>query len=182
MATIANNRFPVGNPANFRELTKGKYSCYVYQGDKSDEQFMESAAVKADANIPTGTIAYIDADGFATTTKPTVTNGVAIPYIVKVGTDHRTVKSEKYNAAGGLVTLLPLTGYFRIVTTGIDATCTYTPGTYLCVKAVDGVNVLVPKGTASAGTDVVGIVDGFGSEVKQNSAVAFTAFFRPASN
>jgi hypothetical protein len=187
MATIANNRFPVGNPRNFRDLTKGKYDCYVYQGDKGDEQFMESCDVLADAWLPTGSIAHIDEHGRAVAGVGTDTAGkLAVPYIVKVGSDHRTVKSEKYNAAGGLVTLLPLTGYFRIITTVFDqgASLSYATGDLLTVKQFqyDGQTVwgLSKDGAALGSSLVVGIVDGpVGNEVKQNAALAFTAFYRP---
>lgn len=188
MATIANNRFPVGDPKTFRSLTKGKYSCYVYQGDKGDEQFMESCDVLADTWLPTGSIAYIDAaTGRAVATKGANAAGkAAVPYIVKVGSDHRTVGSEKYNAAGGLVTLLPLTGYFRIVTTVFEqgTDISYETGDFLTVGQFqyDGKTVLgLTKTGAALGTStIVGIVDGpVGNEVKQNAALAFTAFFQP---
>lgn len=189
MASIANNRFPVGDPRTFRDLTKGKYSCYVYQGDKSDEQFMESCDVLADAWLPTGSIAYINEQGRAVAGVGTdTTSKLAVPYIVKVGSDHRTVKSEKYNAAGGLVTLLPLTGYFRLITTVFDQeeTLSYAAGDLLTVKQFnyDGKAVWgVTKAGAALGTNlIVGIVDGpVGNEVKQNAALAFTAFYRPAA-
>ena len=188
MASIANNRFPVGDPRSFRDLTKGKYSCYVYQGDKGDEQFMESCDVLADAWLPTGSIAYINEQGRAVAGLGTDSaTKLSVPYIVKVGSDHRTVKSETYNAAGGLVTLLPVTGYFRLVTTVFEQAdgLAYAAGDLLTVKKFnyDGKEVWgVSKNGASLGNSViVGIVDGpVGNEVKQNAALAFTAFYRPA--
>lgn len=186
--SIANNRFPVGNPLNFRNLAKGKYDCVVYQGDNGDMQFMDSCTILAGAWIPTGSIAYVD----DTVAKPGVGSDtavkVAVPYIVKVGTEHRNVYSEKYNAAGGLITLLPLTGYFRVITTVFEQgdSITYAAGDLLTVKqfTYDGQSVYgVAKATAGIGSElIVGIVDGpVGNEVKQNPALAFTAFYRPVA-
>lgn len=184
IVSIANNRFPFGNPANFRNLAKGKYDCVVYQGDNGDMQFMDSCTIVANAWLPTGSIAYVD----GTTAKPglgamTATK-VAVPYIVKVGTEHPTVYSEKYNAAGGLITLLPLTGYFRLITTvfkqGTDIS--YAAGDLLTVEQFeyDGKNVYGVAKATSASQTIVGIVDGpVGNEVKQNPALAFTAYFKP---
>lgn len=193
MSTIANNRFPVGNPENFRNLTKGKYSCYVYQGDKGDEQFMESCGVPAKTWAPTGSVAFIDGGTLSVdATKITEKGGVkvSVPYMVKVGTEHKTVGSEKYNAAGGLVTLLPLTGYFRFVTTvyqkviNEDTPIVYNAGDLLTLAKFeyDGQEVIgVTKATAATNL-IVGIVDGqVGKEVKQNDALAFTAYYRPAT-
>ena len=185
-SSIANNRFPVGNPLNFRNLTKGKYDCVVYQGDNSDMQFMDSCTILANAWIPTGSIAYVD----NTVAKPGLGTDtavkLAVPYIVKVGTEHRNVYSEKYNAAGGLITLLPLTGYFRVITTVFEQgeSISYAAGDLLTVKqfTYDGQNVYgVAKATTGLGSEViVGVVDGaVSNEVKQNPALAFTAFYRP---
>ena len=186
--SIVNNRYPVGNPLNFRNLAQSKYDCLVYQGDNSDMQFMDSCTILANAWVPTGSIAYID----DTVAKPGVGADtavkVAVPYIVKVGTEHRNVYSEKYNAAGGLITLLPLTGYFRVITTVFEQgeAISYAAGDLLTVKqfTYDGKSVYgVAKATTGIGSElIVGIVDGpVGNEVKQNPALAFTAFYRPVA-
>ena len=111
---------------------------------------------------------------------------VFVPYMVKVGTDHRTVGSEKYNAAGGLVTVLPMTGYFRFVTTVFEKGegIKYKAGDLLTVKTFtyDGKSVLGVAKAAAATNLIVGIVDGpVSTEVKQNEALAFTAYYRPAT-
>lgn len=185
--SIANNRFPVGNPLNFRNFAKGKYDCVVYQGDNGDMQFMDSTTILAGAWLPTGSIAYVDNNVAKASVVADTAVKVAVPYIVKVGTEHPNVYSEKYNAAGGLITLLPLTGYFRLVTTVFEQgeSITYAAGDLLTVKQFiyDGRTVLgVAKATSGIGSEtIVGIVDGpVGNEVKQNPALAFTAFYRPA--
>lgn len=184
--SIVNNRYPMGNPRNFRDLVKGKYTALVYQGDNGDLQFAESATLDANAWLPSGSIAHIE-NGVAKPGLGTNAAGkVCVPYIVKVGTEHRTVRSEKFNAAGGIITLLPLTGYFRLITTVFDKAdgLVYSAGDLLTVGEFeyDGKTVY---GITKAGADlnsktIVGIVDGpVGTEVKQNDAVAFTAYFKP---
>ena len=184
ITSIMNNRFPVGNPANFRNLPKGKYDCVVYQGDNGDMQFMNSCTIAANAWLPTGSIAYVE-DNVA---KPGLGSMTAIkvdvPYIVKVGTEHPNVYSEKYNAAGGLITLLPLTGYFRLFTTVFEQgeSISYAAGDLLTVGqfTYDGKTVYGVKKASSASETIVGIVDGpVSNEVKQNPALAFTAYFKP---
>ena len=190
ITSIANNRFPIGNPANFRDLTKGKYDCVVYQGDNGDRQFMDSCTIVDNAWLPTGSIAYIDNNvakpGPDASSQADTATKIYVPYIVKVGTEHPNVYSEKYNAAGGLITLLPLTGYFRLATTVFEQgdAITYAAGDLLTVKpfTYDGKTVYgVAKATSGINSQrIVGIVDGpVGLEVKQNPALAFTAFFKP---
>ena len=73
ITSIMNNRFPVGNPANFRNLPKGKYDCVVYQGDNGDMQFMNSCTIAANAWLPTGSIAYVE-DNMSPTSSRSVPN------------------------------------------------------------------------------------------------------------
>ena len=92
--------------------------------------------------------------------------------------------SEKYNAAGGLITLLPLTGYFRLFTTVFEQgeSISYAAGDLLTVGqfTYDGKTVYGVKKASSASETIVGIVDGpVSNEVKQNPALAFTAYFKP---
>lgn len=182
--SIYNVNFPVGDMTQFPDKTKNKFTCDVYQGDTSDIRFMDSAAVNAGSWIPTGSIAHIENNVAKPGLGEDTATAVSVPFMVFVGNDKLSTVSEKGNVTGGLVTLLPLTGYFRFVTTVFDASQEYTAGDLLTVanfeyagKQVYGVTkVGATRGTAT----IVGVVDSIvASDVKGNDALKFTAMYIP---
>ena len=110
-----------------------KYRATVYQGDTTLAlRFQDSIAVGSGAQLPTGSIAYQNSSGFAVAGVPTPTaSNCAVPSVVLMGNDQKTILSQKGNIAGGYVTLLPCTGYYRIVTTVYNTANTYAAGDFL---------------------------------------------------
>lgn len=173
----------VAKPAPFTM----KYRATVYQGDTTfATRFCDSFTFAAGTNLPTGSIAFLDnSDGLV---KPGV--GVAaadacpVPYVVYMGNDQKSVISQKGNIAGGIVTLIPTTGYFRIVTTIFDTTKTYAAGEFLKVTKTtfDGMaDVGVITNGATVYSDVViGIADGAaGIDHFDLPSLKFTCYFIP---
>jgi hypothetical protein len=182
--SIYNVNFPMGNMNQFPEKTQNKYTCDVYQGDTGDIRFMDSAAYSAGSWIPTGSVAHIENNIAKPGLGEDTASAVKVPFMVFVGNDKKSTVSEKGNATGGLVTLLPLTGYFRFVTTVFDASQEYKAGDLLTVGefTFDGKTVFgVTKAGATRGTaTIVGVVDSVvGTDVKGNNALKFTAMYIP---
>lgn len=175
---------------------KRQYVATVYQGDVAFiTPFKDSVlydASNAD-KLPTGSICYIDANGLAVPGVGTATaTNCPVPCVVYVGTDQKAVISQKGNASGGKVTLIPCTGYYRIVTTVFNTkqAATYAAGDFLTAKVTDGstdttVNNLTGVGVATPGatayTDVViGIVDGpIANDHFDLPSLRFTCYFIP---
>lgn len=182
--SIYNVNFPTGDMNQFPEKVQNKYTCDVYQGDTGDIRFMDSAAYRAGSWIPTGSVAHIENNIAVAGVGADTANTVSVPYMVFVGNDKISTRSEKGNATGGLVTLLPLTGYYRFVTSVFDNSQEYKAGDLLTVaeftfdgKVVQGVT---KKGAARGTTVIVGIVDSvIASDVKGNDAIKFTAMYIP---
>ena len=165
-----------------------KYRATVYQGDTTfATRFSDSLAFAAGENLPPGSIAYYDPElgkARAGLGENTGTN-CPVPYIVYMGTDQKSVTSQKGNIAGGLVTLIPCTGYFRFVTTVFDTTKSYTAGDFLtATKATfDGLaDVGVITNGATVYTDtVIGIADGpAGVDHFDLDSLRFTCYYIPA--
>ena len=182
--SIYNVNFPMGDMNQFPDKVKNKYTCDVYQGDTGDIRFMDSAAVKAGSWIPTGSVAHIENNVAVAGVGADTASAVSVPFMVFVGNDKKTTVSEKGNAVGGLVTLLPLTGYFRFVTTVFDSSQEYKVGDLLTVAEFDfdgkKVQGVTKKGAARGTTVIVGVVDSVvASDVKGNDALKFTAMYIP---
>ena len=166
---------------------KRKYVAVVYQGDTAFlNPFRDTVAFATGVNLPTGSIAYVDAStGLATpgVGAATATN-CPVPYLVYVGNDQKSVISQEGNIAGGKVSLIPCTGYFRVTTTIFDTEATYAAGDFLTadVKAFDGLTgVGVATNGAKAYEDVViGIADGAaGVDHFDLPTLRFTCYFIP---
>lgn len=157
MSTVLTKAYGVPEPVNFDKKYQHKFFCDIVQGDVSNVVRQEnSVAFKAGEVMPTGTLAYIDADGrgVAGIASSDATTAI-IPQIVTVGTEHGNVYSEKGNSGCGLVTLVPLTQGKTIMTSVFDTAATYKVGTMLTGKKLDNVWGVAP---AAAGDVVVGIV------------------------
>lgn len=184
--TIFNEGYAAGGKSQVPPFVR-KYVATIYQGDTTfATRFMDSLAFDAGENLPTGSIAYFD----ETTKKVKAGVGTAtatncpVPYIVYMGNDQKSVISQKGNAAGGLVSLLPCTGYFRVVTTVFDTTKNYVAGDFLTAdkQTFDGLtNVGVATNGATAYSDVViGIADGpEGVDHFDLPSLRFTCYFIP---
>lgn len=183
--SIYNVNFPMGDMTQFPAQVKNKFTCDVYQGDTSDIRFMDSAAVRANDWIPTGSIAHKEGDVAVAGLGTDTDKRVSVPYMVFVGNDKLSTTSEKGNATGGLVTMLPLTGYFRFVTTVFDESQEYNAGDLLTVSdfKFDGKTVygVTKDGAVRGDATIVGVVDSIiASDVKGNKALKFTAMYIPA--
>lgn len=176
--------------ADFNDKYVHPYFCEVVQGDVSNVVRQErSCAVVTGTFLPTGSIAYLNADGngnfIAGSTFSGGTTQAAIPYIVTVGTEHGNVHSEKYNSGCGLITCIPLTVGNDIMTTVFGGSISqYTANTKLVVGTatitVDGatktVNAIAPS-TGGADEVVVGVVRSAGTYHNGGNGVVFTAAF-----
>lgn len=164
---IFTDGYPVGSDAAKPSPFKRKYVATIYQGDVAFiSSFRDSIAFATGTNLPTGSVCYINsATGNATPGVGTASaTNCPIPYIVYMGTDQASVISQKGNAAGGMITAIPCTGYFRIVTTVFDTTKIFVAGDYLTattatVNGLSTVGVLTNGATVYTDT-VVGIADG----------------------
>ena len=174
---------------------KRQYVATVYQGDVAFispfKDVVNYDATNAD-KLPTGSICYVNASGLAVPGVGTATaTNCPVPYLVYVGNDQKSVISQKGNATGGKVTLIPCTGYYRIVTTIFNTNdTTYAAGDFLTAAVTDGstvttVNNLIGVGVATNGatvyTDVViGIVDGpVTNDHFDLPSLRFTCYFIP---
>lgn len=184
--TITTEGYATGNAVKPSPFTM-KYRATIYQGDTTfATRFMDSLAFATGTDLPTGSVAYLDnATG---TVKPGVGTASAsncpVPYIVYMGTDQKTVQSQRGNIAGGIVSLLPSTGYYRVVTTVFDTSKTYAAGDYLKVTTgafgdYTGIGLLTNGATVY--TDVVvGIADGpAGVDHFELPSLKFTCYFIP---
>ena len=164
--TAFNEGWGSGNNEAKASPFKRKYVATVYQGDTQlIARFQDSASYAVDANLPTGSICYINADGQAVAGLPVATpTNCPVPGVVVVGNDQKSVISQKGNIAGGIVTVLPCTGYYRIQTTVFDSSKSYAAGDYLTATTAtfDGLSGvgLATKSTNGVYTDlIIGIVD-----------------------
>lgn len=165
--TIFNQGWADGNNVAKAKPFTMKYRATVYQGDTTfATPFRDSVTFQSGANLPTGSIAYFDATDKVA--KPGVGTASAancpVPCIVYMGNDQKSIQSQKGNIAGGIVTLIPCTGYFRVVTTIFDSEQAYNAGDFLTatVQSYDGLaNVGVITNDAKVYEDVIlGIADG----------------------
>ncbi len=156
--------YAAGSQAAKADPWKRKYVATVYQGDVAFiTPFKDSVAFATGVNLPTGSICHVE-DGLAVPGVGTATaTNCPVSYVVYMGNDQKSVISQKGNAAGGIVTLIPCTGYYRIVTTIFDTTKTYAAGDFLTadVASFDGMaSVGVATNGATVYTDIViGIAD-----------------------
>ena len=202
--SIFTNGFANGNVAvNKPEPFKRKYVATCYQGDVAFiTPFKDTAVYATGAALPTGSICYINAAGEATPGLPTLTDlkNCPVPYIVYVGNDQMSVKSQKGNTAGGTVSLVPCTGYYRFVTTVFNNAegTTYKAGDFLTAALTNGSTVKsvadADYPTAHAGvatpvttgvyTDIViGIVDtGITKDHFNLDSLRFTCYFIPPTS
>lgn len=188
--TVLNQNYGLGKPESFPEPWVRQFRATVYQGDQTDAtRFQNSAAYAAGTFLPTGAIASIDSDnGLAVAgCKAGAAGNHPVPYLVYVGNDKMEVQSEYMNVSGGLVTLLPCTGYYRVRTTVFDKSegVVYKANDLLTVKE------LTVGGKATAGvtktgakpyeTVTVGIVDSaVGLDHSDLETLSFTCYFLPA--
>lgn len=188
--TVLNQNYPVGKPAEFPTPWTRQFRATVYQGDMADAtRFQNSAAYAAGTFLPTGAIASIDsANGLAVAgCKAGAAGNHPVPYIVFVGNDKMEVKSEYMNVSGGVVTLLPCTGYYRVRTTVFDKSegISYAINDLLTVKELTvegGTTAGVTKtGAKPYDTVTVGIVDApVGLDHSDLETLSFTCYFLPA--
>ena len=139
---FANGAVSAAKPDPF----KRKYVTTCYQGDVAFlTPFRDTATYAATAKLPTGSICHLDADGKAVAGVGEVTDltNCPVPYLVYVGNDQMSVKSQKGNSVGGIVSLIPCTGYYRFVTTIYDTTKTFKAGDFLTAAVTQA----VPDGT-----------------------------------
>lgn len=185
--TIVTEGYASGSNAAKPSPFTMKYRATIYQGDTTfATRFMDSVAFATGTELPTGSIAYIDnADGTAKAGVGSATaSNCPVPYVVYMGNDQKSVLSQKGNIAGGTVSLLPCTGYFRVVTTVYDTSKTYAAGDYLKVTTGafgDYTSVGLLTNGATAYTDVVvGIADGpAGVDHFDLPSLKFTCYFIP---
>ena len=164
---------------------KRKYVAVVYQGDTAFlTPFRDTVAFATGVNLPTGSIAYVN-DGNATPgTGAAGATNCPVPYLVYVGNDQKTVISQQGNAAGGTVSLIPCTGYFRVTTTVFDTEATFAAGDFLKAK-VDTFDGLTSVGIVTNGANiysdvVIGIADGAaGVDHFDLPTLRFTCYFIP---
>lgn len=161
MSTLLTKAYGVPQPKSFSEKYQHKFFCNIVQGDVSNDVRQEnSVSFKAGEFMPTGSIAYIDANGqgVAGLGKSTATEAI-IPQIVFVGSEHGNVSSERGNSGCGLITLIPLTQGKTIMTTVFDKDASYKVGTILTAKEVTiGDKKVYGVAPAAAGEVQVGIV------------------------
>ena len=173
---------------------KRQYVATVYQGDVAFITPFKDVVSYDVANaetLVTGSICYVDANNQAVPGVGTATaTSCAVPYLVYVGNDQKSVQSQKGNASGGQITLIPCTGYYRIVTTIFNTKKTFAAGDYLTAVVTDGstattVNNLVGVGVlsneATVYTDtIVGIADGpVANDHFDLPSLRFTCYFIP---
>ena len=184
--TIFNEGYADGSATKPAPFTM-KYRATVYQGDTTfATRFSDSFAFATGTNLPTGSIAYLNnaTNQVEPGTGTASATGCPVPYVVYMGNDQKSITSQKGNIAGGVVTLIPCTGYFRIVTTVFDTTKTYAAGDFLkaTVTTFDGLaDVGVLTNGASVYTDVVvGIADApAGTDHFDLPSLKFTLYFIP---
>ncbi len=187
--TVLNQNYPVGAPGSFPEPWVRQFRATVYQGDQNDAtRFQNSAAYAAGTFLPTGAIASIDSDnGLAVAgCKAGSAGNHPVPYLVYVGNDKMEVQSEYMNVSGGVVTLLPCTGYYRVRTTVFEKVAGgYKTNDLLTVKELD-LNGKKTAGVTKTGakpydTVIVGIADApVGLDHSDLETLGFTCYFLPA--
>lgn len=180
MSTVLTSGYGKPVPKNFDDKYQHKFFCDIVQGDVSNVVRQEnSVAVKALANIPTGSIAIIDAQGYGVAgVKSEDTALAVIPQIVIVGTEHGNVHSEKGNSGCGLITMVPLTQGKTVLTT-VFAEAEYKVGTKL--TAADLGNGFYGVKPAEEGDVIVGIVRAIPEKTHYGvKGLLFDANFIPA--
>ena len=182
--SLITNSYGKPDPKQFNDQYNHKYFCELVQGDVSNDVRQEnSVAVTAGTWLPTGSIAYINANkqGVAGIGENSATK-VTIPQIVYVGTEHGNVFSEKFNSGCGLITTHPLTTNCDYMTTVFDAAASYEVGTMLTAKEIDfdGKKVFAVT-PAAEGETVIGIVRAVPAMHHLGvKGIVFSAYFRPA--
>lgn len=179
--------------ANFKKPWNMKYQPYIFQGDTSfGTKFQSSPVFTIGTDMLSGSICYVDGSNVAHPGCTDADGNTQVPQLVLVGTETRTATSQIGNTAGGLLTTVPVTGYFRFVTQVFDMSegVTYAAGDYLTVKeiTVDGVTIYGISNVNEAGdkvapyTDVIcGIVDKASySDADSRPSLQFTGYFLPA--
>lgn len=188
MNTVVNAFNTLGDPASMEPPWVPTCILTTYQGAVEDKlQFWDQAAYTASTDNPvTGSIVSLNSQGKAVCDVPTGTGAnQAVPYIVKVGCERPEIRSERGNASGGVITILPMTGFYRFRTTIFDKTqADYARGDFLTIKTstLDGKSVcLVTKENANVYTTVtVGVVDlPVANDREGNPALSFTAMWVP---
>nr|DAQ19021.1 MAG TPA: hypothetical protein [Herelleviridae sp.] len=187
--TVSNKNYPLGNTANMPPAWKRKNYNVVYQGDVStDTRMYNSVTFAAGGWFPTGSVCSIDKNNVA---KTGVAKGTAgnhpMAYVVAVGNDRMEVQSERGNAAGGLLTLLPCAGYYRVRTTVFDAdsSLTYEIGDLLSVGEIEHqgktCSAVTKKNNKPYENVIVGSVDAPVDLNKEGlPALSFTCYWLPA--
>lgn len=194
--SIFTNGFASGAvSASKPEPFKRKYVATCYQGDVAFiTPFKDTASYAADAKLPTGSICHIeDGKAVAGVGEMTDLKNCPVPYIVYVGNDQKQVISQKGNTAGGIVSLVPCTGYYRFVTTLFNTADSFAAGDFLTAKITDGSTVTAASDVDYTGvgvaalcetgvyTDIViGIVDGpVTKDHFDLDSLRFTCYFIP---
>lgn len=175
--SVITKSYGTPDPTQFNDQYKHKYFCEVVQGDVSNVVRQErSAAVKAGTVLPTGSVGFIDENGYAVNE---LEGGV--PFIVFVGTEHGNVFSEKYNSGCGLITMLPLhcgNDYMTTVFKGDKSEFKANAKVVLADVEIDGKTVkAIAPSTGAEGEVVVGIVRAADKHHLGCDGVVFTACY-----
>ena len=142
--SVFTNGFASGADASRPAPFKRKYVATCYQGDVAFlTPFKDTATYAAGAKLPTGSICHLDANGKAVAGVGSMTDltNCPVPYLVYVGNDQKQVISQEGNTAGGIVSLVPCTGYYRFVTTLYNTQDTFKAGDFLTAKITDNSTV-----------------------------------------
>ena len=172
----------VRNRAALGKRWKLKLQPVVFQGDtRRADRIQNAPYIAAGADLPSGSICMIGDDNVA---KAYDVNSNALPHFVLLGTENEGVISQEGNIAGGVITTIPVTGYYRLQTQ-IFAEGEYKANDFLTVEAIahdDFKNeVTVLKGGATPYTNVVaGIVcKPVFKDTAGRATLTFDAYFLP---
>lgn len=158
---------------------------YVFQGDKEHTQRMQNAPyIAAGANLPSGSICMIDDKNIAKAYDAEALAANAVPHFVILGTENEGVISQEGNIAGGILTTVPMTGYFRICTQLFDKSKTYKANEFLTVAEFTFGDFGTVTGLVNGATPYTNVVAGIVCEPIAKDAAGrdtlkFDAYFLP---
>ena len=179
---IFGNHRQVRNRAALGKRWKLKLQPVVFQGDVDRAHRMQDAPyIKAGAVLPSGSICMIDdaneASMYDVASK-------AVPHFVLLGTENEGVISQEGNIAGGIITTLPLTGYYRLQTQLFDKDKTYKVNEFLTVAEYPFDDFGTVTGLVNGATPYTNVVAGIVckpvfKDAAGRETLTFDAYFLP---
>ena len=172
----------VRNRAALGKRWKLKLQPVVFQGDtKRADRIQNAPYIKAGANLPSGSICMIDDMNEASIYDAALN---AVPHFVLLGTENEGVISQEGNIAGGVITTIPVTGYYRLQTQLFDKSKTYKANEFLTVGSFEFDEFGTVTGLTNGATPYTDVVAGIVckpvfKDAAGRETLTFDAYFLP---